>query len=104
MKPALVIDEVHQDRGGPRQALLEVRDLKKYFPVRTQGWAAQRKSVHAVDGVSFSVAKGQTLGIVWGSRVAASPPPRGWLPNCWHLTAAAWCSMARGLKSFGALP
>ena len=76
MKPALVIDEVHQDRGGPRQALLEVRDLKKYFPVRTQGWAAQRKSVHAVDGVSFSVAKGQTLGIVGESGCGKSTTAR----------------------------
>jgi peptide/nickel transport system ATP-binding protein len=76
MNPTAVIDEVHQDRGGPRQALLEVRNLKKYFPVRAQGWPAKRKSVHAVDGVSFSVAKGQTLGIVGESGCGKSTTAR----------------------------
>jgi peptide/nickel transport system ATP-binding protein/oligopeptide transport system ATP-binding protein len=37
--------------------LLEVEGLKKHFPVR-------RGSVHAVDGVSFGVAQGETLGLV----------------------------------------
>src|SRR3954471_1661327 len=49
-----------RDRGGPAQPLLIARDLKKYFPVKgTRG-----KSVQAVDGVSFNVRKGETLGIV----------------------------------------
>jgi len=44
--------------------LLEVRDLKKHFPVghsllgRPQGW------VKAVDGISFTIKSGQTLGLV----------------------------------------
>jgi peptide/nickel transport system ATP-binding protein len=67
---------VHQDRGGPRQALLEVRDLKKYFPVRAEGFSAQRRYVHAVDGVNFSVAKGQTLGIVGESGCGKSTTAR----------------------------
>ncbi|HEX3538042.1 MAG TPA: oligopeptide/dipeptide ABC transporter ATP-binding protein [Stellaceae bacterium] len=49
-----------RDRGGPLQPLLIVRELKKHFPVKgTRG-----KSVQAVDGVSFTVRKGETLGIV----------------------------------------
>jgi oligopeptide transport system ATP-binding protein len=45
--------------------LLEVKDLVKYFPVQ-QGVLASRlgKKVQAVDGVSFKVKKGETLGIV----------------------------------------
>lgn len=41
--------------------LLEVKNVKKYFPVRTRGKAEVLK---AVDGVSFSVLKGETLGII----------------------------------------
>lgn len=45
-------------------ALLEVRELKKYFPVR--GGILHRiiNQVRAVDGVSFSVRRGKTLGLV----------------------------------------
>jgi peptide/nickel transport system ATP-binding protein len=68
--------DIHQDRGGPKQALLEVRDLKKYFPVRSTGFAAKAQCVHAVDGVSFSVPKGQTLGIVGESGCGKSTTAR----------------------------
>ena len=53
-----------EDRGGPAQPLLVVRNLKKYFPVRGNLFSKDKKFVHAVDNVSFSVAKGKTLGIV----------------------------------------
>jgi oligopeptide transport system ATP-binding protein len=45
--------------------LLEVRDLEKHFPV-DQGVLASRlgKKVRAVDGVSFSVQAGKTIGLV----------------------------------------
>src|SRR5437763_1200953 len=49
-----------RDRGGPLQPLLIARDLRKYFPVK----GARGKSVQAVDGVSFNVSKGETLGVV----------------------------------------
>jgi oligopeptide/dipeptide ABC transporter ATP-binding protein len=45
--------------------LVEVRDLVKHFPI-TSGIILQRQvaAVHAVDGVSFDVMRGETLGIV----------------------------------------
>jgi peptide/nickel transport system ATP-binding protein len=49
-----------RDRGGPAQPLLIARELRKHFPVK----GARGKSVQAVDGVSFTVCKGETLGIV----------------------------------------
>ena len=45
--------------------LLEVRGLKKYFPIRS-GLVFDRKigDVKAVDGVSFRILRGETLGLV----------------------------------------
>jgi oligopeptide/dipeptide ABC transporter ATP-binding protein len=47
------------------EALVQVRDLVKHFPI-SQGIIFQRQvaAVHAVDGVSFDVMRGETLGIV----------------------------------------
>jgi oligopeptide transport system ATP-binding protein len=48
----------------PAEPLLEVRGLKKWFPLRL-GWPLGRPQyVRAVDGVSFSLRRGQTLGVV----------------------------------------
>ena len=44
--------------------LLEVRDLKKHFPIKSGVFKRRTGSVFAVDGVSFSVNQGETLGLV----------------------------------------
>lgn len=43
---------------------LEVKDLKKHFPVVGGIFKRQKASVQAVDGVSFGVKKGETVGLV----------------------------------------
>jgi oligopeptide transport system ATP-binding protein len=43
---------------------LEVEDLAKHFPVRAGLLQRQRGVIQAVDGVSFSIARGETLGLV----------------------------------------
>jgi peptide/nickel transport system ATP-binding protein len=52
------------DRGGPAQPMLIARNLKKYFPIRAGVFNRKIGDVRAVDGVSFSVLKGETLGVV----------------------------------------
>ena len=51
--------------NGTGEVLLEVKDLKMYFPV-TAGIIFQRKiaDVKAVDGLTFNIRKGETLGLV----------------------------------------
>jgi len=88
-------------------AILEVRDLCKHFPMGKSGWRGNQQTwLKAVDGVSFDLHRGQTLGLVGESGcgkstcartiVGLSPPtsgtirfegkdlgslsPRGWAP------------------------
>jgi len=56
--------------------LLEVTGLKKYFPIRGGVFGKQVGSVKAVDDVSFTVSKGETLGIVGESGCGKSTAGR----------------------------
>ena len=46
------------------EVLLRAEDVVKYFPVQSGGLRRSREKVHAVDGVSLEVRKGETLGLV----------------------------------------
>jgi oligopeptide transport system ATP-binding protein len=48
----------------PGQSLLEVRDLRTWFPIRRGVFSRTVGHVKAVDGVSFDVMPGKTLGVV----------------------------------------
>ncbi|WP_454673569.1 ABC transporter ATP-binding protein [Achromobacter pestifer] len=64
-----LIAAVPHRRGEERIAsesdtpVLEVKDLKKTYVIG-HGWLGGKREVHAVDGVSFTVRRGETLGIV----------------------------------------
>ena len=55
-----------QSTSTPKaQPLVQVYELKKHFPVK-QGLIIEREvgSVKAVDGISFDIRQGETLGLV----------------------------------------
>ncbi len=52
------------ERAPPAAPLLEVEGLKKHFPIHKGLFSRVAGQVYAVDGVSFHVARGETLGLV----------------------------------------
>jgi oligopeptide transport system ATP-binding protein len=48
----------------PGDMLLDVRDVKVTFPVKGEGLFAPKRRLRAVDGVSFTLKAGETLGVV----------------------------------------
>ena len=60
------VEPAHTPAGGVgNDTLLEVRDLKKYFPVKSGGVIRRTVAhVQAVDGISFALNKGESLGLV----------------------------------------
>jgi oligopeptide transport system ATP-binding protein len=56
-----VLDQASESGETP---LLEVRHVKKYFPIRQGVFQREVARVHAVDDVSFAVREGETLGLV----------------------------------------
>jgi oligopeptide transport system ATP-binding protein len=53
-----------QNKAAIQQPLLEVNRLKKYYPVNERGLGRTVQQVKAVDGISFTVNPGSTLGII----------------------------------------
>src|SRR4030088_1042002 len=58
------------------RALLEVSDLVKHYPVRSRILRRKVGTVHAVDGVSFTVGVAETLGLVGESGCGKSTVAR----------------------------
>ena len=50
--------------GPVHEKLLEVRNLKKHFPIYKGVFSRVSRQVYAVDGVSFEIGRGETLGLV----------------------------------------
>jgi peptide/nickel transport system ATP-binding protein len=52
------------DQGNQPEPLLDVKDLKKHFPIQRGFLKRTVGHVKAVDGVSFHIMEGETLGLV----------------------------------------
>ena len=84
----------------PEAPLLDVRDLAVHFPV-TKGFLVERRvgTIKAVDGVSFTIARGETLGLVGESGCGKSTVGRAIL----RLEEPTGGSVLFGGEDFGVL-
>ncbi len=55
---------VAMEHGSENNRLLDVRDLKKHFPVKKGLFSRVHAHVRAVDGISFAIGRKETLGLV----------------------------------------
>jgi oligopeptide transport system ATP-binding protein len=62
--------------AAPSNDLIQVEDLKVYFPIRSGMFQQAVGSVKAVDGVSFTIRRGETLGLVGESGCGKSTTGR----------------------------
>lgn len=61
------------------ESLLEVKGLRKYYPLNKGFFSRERGSVKAVDDISFAVSKGETFGLVGESGCGKSTTSRALL-------------------------
>ena len=73
---SIAASEAGSNQSPPRDTLMEVRDLVMHFPIYAGFFRRQVGAVQAVDGVSFDVLRGETLGIVGESGCGKSTTAR----------------------------
>jgi oligopeptide/dipeptide ABC transporter ATP-binding protein len=70
------VTETREPAPRPGEPIMEVRDLVKHFPIHAGFFRRQVGAVQAVDGVSFDVLRGETLGLVGESGCGKSTTAR----------------------------
>ncbi|HVZ45155.1 MAG TPA: dipeptide ABC transporter ATP-binding protein [Ramlibacter sp.] len=70
------MNAVLKPEDAPAEPLLKVRDLVKHYPLKGGVFKRVVDKVHAVDGVSFDLAQGETLGLVGESGCGKSTTGR----------------------------
>ena len=72
----LLADGTMNERTASVKRLLEVKNLKKYFPIKGGIFSKTVGHVYAVDGVSFFLDEGESLGLVGDSGCGKSTTAR----------------------------
>ncbi|MGH2474670.1 MAG: ABC transporter ATP-binding protein, partial [Candidatus Limnocylindrales bacterium] len=70
------LPEAAEPVGAPSSDLIEVENLKVYFPIRSGIFQTQIGTVQAVDDVTFQIRRGETLGLVGESGCGKSTTGR----------------------------
>lgn len=65
-----------EKNGSSNEVLVRVENLKKYFPIRRGVLQRQVGAVQAVDGISFEIKRGETVGLVGESGCGKSTAGR----------------------------
>ncbi len=76
-------------KSTPSQSILQVENLRIYFPIRRGFWGRKIGDVKAVDDISFAIPKGKTLGLVGESGCGKTTTGKGILrvykPTAGHI-------------------
>jgi oligopeptide/dipeptide ABC transporter, ATP-binding protein, C-terminal domain len=73
MEDKMTLNQVSEENSDD---ILVVRDLKKYFPIKSNVFSKQKSMVKAVDGISFNIKRGTTMGLVGESGCGKSTAGR----------------------------
>ncbi len=72
----MLAERTMNERAEPTKHLLEIKGLKKYFPIKGGIFSKTVGHVYAVDGVSFFLNEGESLGLVGESGCGKSTTAR----------------------------
>ena len=70
------MDEIKKTPDTENEYLLEVKNLVKWFPIKSSFFKQTIGNVRAVDGISFKIKRGQTMGLVGESGCGKSTAGR----------------------------
>ena len=70
------MEEIKKTTDTENEYLLEVKDLVKWFPIKSSFFKQTVGNVRAVDGISFKIKRGQTMGLVGESGCGKSTAGR----------------------------
>ncbi len=76
MSKSEAVTDVNVNKGASSDNILEVRNLKKYFPIKGGFFGGVTGNVKAVDDVSFTIKRGTTMGLVGESGCGKSTTGR----------------------------